>query len=54
MGEFIQFLGQLVFFLANKPSSLRAIGEKINLAVTVEAEYGDECVEGSIITLAHH
>lgn len=30
------------------------IAKTINAEATVEAEYGDECIEGTIATLAHH
>lgn len=38
------------FFVSNSADSLAAL----NPAVTVEAEYGERCVEGSQITMAHH
>lgn len=37
-------------YIANNAESLR----KLNPAATVEAEFGDEVVEGSQVTLAHH
>lgn len=30
------------------------MAKNINAEATVEAEYGDECLEGTIVTLAHH
>jgi hypothetical protein len=37
-------------FLANKPAALEALKP----THTVEAEFGEICVEGSVMTLAHH
>lgn len=31
-----------------------ALAQNVNADVTIEAEYGDTCVEGKILTLAHH
>lgn len=38
------------FFLSNNPASLLVVAPH----VTIEAEYGDTVVEGSILTMAHH
>jgi len=38
------------FFLANNAEALRGL----DLDATVEAEFGDDCVEGRLATLAHH
>jgi hypothetical protein len=38
------------FYLSNKAATLRSL----SLDATVEAEYGEECVEGRLATLAHH
>jgi len=38
------------FLLSSNPATLAACEPH----VTVEAEYGDTCVEGSVLTLAHH
>ncbi len=39
-----------VFFVSSNPESLAALG----CHATVEAEYGDACVPGSLLTMAHH
>jgi hypothetical protein len=40
-------------FISSNPENLRAI-LKDNPSITIEAEYGDICIEGSLLTLAHH
>ena len=41
-------------FIASNPASLRAALSTFVSTATVEAEFGAECVEGSVLTLAHH
>lgn len=41
-------------FISNNPQNLAAELAAFSSTVTVEAEYGDFVVEGSILTLAHH
>jgi hypothetical protein len=40
--------------LSSNPDNLRTELAKYKLTATVEAEYGDVVVEGSVLTLAHH
>lgn len=40
--------------LSSNPDSLQAVLAKYSNTGTVEAEYGDRVVEGSLVTLAHH
>jgi len=40
--------------ISSNPENLKAELENYKHSGTVEAEYGDICVEGSVITLAHH
>lgn len=44
----------MVFILSSNPDSLRAALSKYARTVTIEAEYGDEVVEGTALTMAHH
>jgi len=41
-------------FISNNPESLKAKLDEFEHTATVEAEYGDTVVEGSVLTLAHH
>lgn len=41
-------------FCSNNPKNLAAKLAEFEHTATVEAEYGDEVVEGSVLTLAHH
>jgi len=41
-------------YIANNPAALAAALEKHASTATVEAEYGDTVVPGSVLTLAHH
>lgn len=42
------------FFICNNPVNLTNFLAGFACTATVEAEYGDACVEGNILTLAHH
>ena len=43
------------FIICNNAENLRkALDSDSRWTATVEAEYGDDCVEGSLVTLAHH
>jgi len=42
------------FLISNNPSSLRKELELYLYSATVEAEYGDEVVGGTVVTMAHH
>ena len=42
------------FLAAASPAALQAALSGFARTATVEAEYGDECVEGSALTMAHH
>ncbi len=42
------------FFLSSNPDRLAETLSAFNGTATVEAEYGDRVVEGSVLTLAHH
>lgn len=42
------------FFMSSNPLSLRVFLGRFHYTATVEAEYGDELVTGTIITMAHH
>lgn len=42
------------FFVASQPDSLREVLAGYRGTATVEAEYGDTVVEGSVLTMAHH
>lgn len=50
MDTILKVLATFRFFIAATAAALR----KLDLTATVEAEFGDDCVEGSQITLAHH
>lgn len=42
------------FFLSSSPAKLQAHLAQFGRTATVEAEYGDEVVPGSVLTMAHH
>ncbi|MFA5029801.1 MAG: hypothetical protein WC518_03640 [Patescibacteria group bacterium] len=42
------------FFISNHAAALAAVLAPFGLTASVEAEFGDECVAGSVATLAHH
>ncbi len=42
------------FFISNNADSLRKVLAQFERTATVEAEYGDEVVTGTIVTMAHH
>lgn len=46
-------MAKISFVLSSNPVALTAALEG-KASATVEAEYGDACVEGSILTMAHH
>jgi len=50
MDKAMQLLSSFVVFIAATAAALK----KLSLDATVEAEFGDECVKGSQVTLAHH
>ena len=42
------------YLLCNNPGNLQTALAALTQTATVEAEFGDVCVEGSVVTLAHH
>jgi len=50
----IQRRKTMKIFIANKPAALAAAINPFPATATVEAEFGDAVVEGSVVTLAHH
>lgn len=47
-------MGNTRFILSSNPENLRKAFADFIFTATVEAEYGDTLVEGSVLTLAHH
>lgn len=50
MEAILVLLNSFVIYLSNKASTLQGL----TLDATVEAEFGDHCVDGKLATLAHH
>ena len=47
-------MGNPRIFVSSFSENLQETLDQFNRTATVEAEYGDVCVEGSVVTLAHH